>query len=80
MMSALANFATGRYTITNCLHRNHAALLNDNWDEPIRGVFPVDEVAFRDTEKVRRPASADGVQLTLLRSGNSSVAVTVDTA
>ena len=79
-MSVLADFATGEYTIINSLHRNPAALLNGNADEPIRGVFPVAEGTFRENEKVSQSAAADKVLLTSLCSGTSSIAVTVNTA
>lgn len=78
--SVLADFASGKYTIINSRHRNPAALLNANADEPIRGVFPVAEDSFREFEKVSRSAAADKVLLTLLCSGISSIVVTVNTA
>ena len=33
-------FERGIYVIKNCLHHNNAALLNDNTDEPVRGILP----------------------------------------
>ena len=77
-MSVLADFATGEYTIINSLHRNRAALLNGNADEPIRGAFPVG--VGKTNEMVGRSAALDKVVLILLCSGNSSIAVTVNTA
>lgn len=53
-MSVTAEFGSGTYIITNSLHHNNAALLNDNADEPLRGVFPVDQSTFGDNEKVSR--------------------------
>ena len=80
MMSALPDLPDGLYSITNCLHHNHAALLNGNADEPVRGVFPVNLGTLRDNEKVSHAAAADMAYLTLLHSGSSSIAATVDTA
>ena len=57
----MCDLESGIYTITNRLHRNHAALLNDNADESVRGVFPLDEETVRDTEKVGRSVAADGM-------------------
>ena len=57
----VADFATGEYTIINSLHRNPAALLNGNADEPIRGVFPVSVGTFRKNEKVSQSAAAGRV-------------------
>ena len=72
----MCDLESGIYTITNRLHRNHAALLNDNADESVRGVFPLDEETVRDTEKVSHSirVAADRT-LTSLCSGNLSVPI-----
>ena len=77
--SVLADFASGKYTIINSLHRNPAALLNGNADEPIRGVFPVAEGTFRENEKVSQSTASENVLLNSLCSGTSSIVVPADT-
>ena len=49
----MPSFERGVYVITNCVYPNHAALLNANANEDIRGVFPESETTVRDSEKVR---------------------------
>lgn len=76
-MSVTADFASGTYTITNSLHHNNAALVNHNADEPLRGILPVGERTFRDSEKVSHSVAANRMQLNSLLSGSLSVAVMV---
>ena len=71
----MCDLESGIYTITNRLHRNHAALLNDNADESVRGVFPLDEETVRDTEKVSHSIAGARMWLTSLCSGNLSVPI-----
>ena len=69
----MCDLESGVFTITNRLHRNHAALLNANADESVRGVFPLDEETVRDTEKVSHSTRVVSDRtLTSLCSGNLS--------
>lgn len=36
----MPTFEDGAYLIRNCFHRNNAALLNDDSNEPVRGILP----------------------------------------
>lgn len=66
-MAASRGLEEGIYYITNCLHHNNAALLNDNDREVIRGVSPENETTVRDTEKVRYNVKVNGLELTSSR-------------
>ena len=49
-MSVLAD---GVYAITNVSCHNNAALLKDDLQESVRGIFPLSASTFRDEEKVK---------------------------
>ena len=56
----MPDFETGVYVLTNSLCHNNAALLNDNANEPVRGILPGRVGASeRDIEKVRPALSLE---------------------
>lgn len=52
----MTELGSGIYVLTNCLQKNNAALLNDNGEESVRGIPPIDGEP-RDVEKVNITAS-----------------------